>query len=86
MAADPRNMDLRHTWVVLQRALAKLDADIGEEASARRRLREVAAAVGELTRFDPANGEWRKQEVLLARDLSNLTADEEQKGSPNERQ
>ena len=55
---DPRNMRLKRAWVVQQRAMASLEAGMGDLEKARARLTGAQAAVSEMTSFDPVNSEW----------------------------
>lgn len=58
MRDEPRNMRLKRAWVVQQRAMASLEAGMGDLRRARARLVGAQAAVSEMTSFDPINSEW----------------------------
>lgn len=69
MTADPQNMDLKETRVVLQRAMARLDIDIGRRKQGQRRISEAIALLNEMVNADPTNKHWK---VLL----SNIIAEQ----------
>ena len=81
MKADPRNRDLKDTWIVLERALANIEQGQGQDNAARARLENALAAADEMIRFDDKNDEWRKSRVQIQEDLENLTPNE--KGTPH---
>lgn len=60
VAADPRNMDLKQSWVGLQRAQASLEYALDRKADALSRLRKARDVVKAMHAFDPANTEWTK--------------------------
>ncbi|HEX4295057.1 MAG TPA: toll/interleukin-1 receptor domain-containing protein [Rhizomicrobium sp.] len=72
IASDPQNMDLRDTWVVLQRALAKIAWQQGETADARARLMRAQSVVNDMIRFDKANGSWAQSQAQILQDLTDL--------------
>lgn len=77
---DPNNMDLKETWIVLQRAMARLDADAGQPKAARARLKEAITAIDALIAFDSANEEWRDLKADLTKDLSRVQDQASSKG------
>jgi len=72
VARDPRNMDLKDTWLALQRALATLEKQSGHKSTALARLQKALAIIQGMIRFDPTNREWNKMEALIRRDLHDL--------------
>jgi len=72
MADDPKNMDIKDTWIALQRGFAKLDVHDGNDAVARSRLEQALALVDEMIKFDPSNNEWKKLRTRLEKDLREL--------------
>ncbi len=69
IAADPKNLDIRDTWVALQRALAKLELQDGKTAEAVARLERALVALDGMLAFDPANNEWLKQRTRIGNEL-----------------
>ncbi len=72
ITADPKNMDLKETWVVAQRALALIEERSGRTEAARARLRRVLAVVENMIRFDPKNRSWGEDREMVERNLSEL--------------
>ncbi len=72
IAADPKNMDLKDTWIALQRGFAKLDVHDGKIAAARARLEQALKVVDGIIKFDPSNNEWKKLRERIEKDLSDL--------------
>jgi hypothetical protein len=72
LSADPQNMDLKDTWVVLQRAVAGLEYRAGRADAARRRLVTAQRVVAEMIAFDPENQVWRQRQDGLAAGLAYL--------------
>ncbi len=70
IAADPKNMDLKDTWVILQRALAVIEGRSGDKAAARVRLDRALATIDDMIRFDPKNQSWSKERESIERNLS----------------
>jgi len=84
MKADPKNRDLKDTWIILQRALAYIERGQGHDDAARTLLEKALAAADEMIRFDDKNDEWRKSRTQIQRDLENLRSTG--KGTPDEKQ
>jgi tetratricopeptide (TPR) repeat protein len=71
---DPKNMDLKDTWVALQRALAALDKQAGHAGAARARLQHALNVIEQMIRYDQANNEWIKDRDRVSTDINNLEA------------
>jgi len=84
MKADPKNRDLKDTWIILQRALAGIEQSQGQIGAARARLEKALAAADEMIRFDDKNDEWRKSRTQIQKDLKDLTLPQPKKESPHE--
>ncbi len=69
MDADPQNMELKASWIMLQRALAWNDMQLGETARAGERLRRTFKALGEMMIFDADNRLWADQRERLDTDM-----------------
>jgi tetratricopeptide (TPR) repeat protein len=67
IAVDPKNMELKDTWIALQRALADLDAQQGNHLAAQAHLNQALTAADEMIRFDPSNKRWVELQSILAR-------------------
>jgi len=80
MASDPKNMDLKDTWIALQRGFAKLDVHDGNIAAARSRLEQALKVVDECIKFDPSNNEWKKSRERIEKDLKELPEQQPIKG------
>ena len=72
IAADPKNMDLRDSWVATQRDLAGIEKLSGDTKAARAGLERALAVVDEMIRFDPRNQQWVRNRDLIKQDLSEL--------------
>jgi len=72
ISGDPKNMDLRDSWVVLQRALAKLDLQKGDFPGAKSRFESALTTVEELIKFDSANNEWVKLRKRILNDIDRI--------------
>jgi hypothetical protein len=73
MTADPKNMDLKDSWIAMQRGLARLDIHDGNLAAARSRLERARAAAYEMIKFDASNKGWLRLKTLIEEDLDALT-------------
>jgi len=72
ITADPRNMDLKDSWVVLQLALAKIEVREGDKNGARQRFEKALSAVETMLRFDPTNHQWAQSRADILKELSTL--------------
>jgi tetratricopeptide (TPR) repeat protein len=72
IAADHKNMDLRDTWVTMQRALALIEAQSGNKPAALARLSRALATVQSMIQFDPKNQRWNEDRALIEKNLSTL--------------
>ena len=73
MAADPKNMDFKETWVAMERALAKIEAREGDARAARARLTQALATAEETVRRDPSN-QWQELRIQLQHEFAQLSA------------
>jgi tetratricopeptide (TPR) repeat protein len=72
IAADPKNMDLRDSWVATQRDLAGIEKQSGDAKAARAGLEHARAVLDEMVRFDPRNQRWIANRDRITHDLSEL--------------
>ena len=72
IAGDPNNMDLKDTWIALQRALAQIDMLQGDKAVARERLAHALATADDMTKFDPTNKQWAGLRSVLRKEAAGL--------------
>ena len=72
ITADPKNMDLRDTWLALQRALSILAILEGRKDEARSRLEHARSTVEDMIKVDPTNNEWAKMRDMIKADLQKL--------------
>ena len=79
MSKDPKNAHLQQLWVAMQRALALLDADFGDSASARRRLDRTLQQLHTLIAFDPSNKYWLRQDQNIRAEMRALENQQESK-------
>jgi tetratricopeptide (TPR) repeat protein len=77
IAADPKNMDLKDTWLVLQRSIALIEDHEGDKASALSRLYRALEVANSLHEFDPKNAEWAKDRDFIQLDISKLNLKKE---------
>jgi hypothetical protein len=70
IAGDPKNMDLKDSWVALQLGLALLERQQGREDLAHARLERARATVASLAAYDPANARWKNESNLIEENLS----------------
>lgn len=68
---DPKNMDLKSTWVALQIALAKIEHDTGQIDSAMARLARTRNVAEEMQRFDPENRSWSEQREFIQAEMND---------------
>jgi hypothetical protein len=74
MTRDPKNMDIQDRWLTNQFMMAELEIDRSDTAPARQRLMQAQALARQMTRLDPANGEWRRWSVRIQNDLARTQA------------
>lgn len=72
IAADPRNMDLKDSWVVLQLAFAKIEMRQGDHNGARQRFEKALAVVEAMIRFDATNHQWAQSRTNILKEISTL--------------
>jgi hypothetical protein len=78
MRADPKNMDIKDSWIALQRILAWLEANAGEKPAALARLRRARTISSELVAFDPSNQSWLHQKIAVSSDIARLLQEHRQ--------
>jgi tetratricopeptide (TPR) repeat protein len=81
--ADPSNMELKDTWISLQRAIAALESQSGENGVALVRLSKALAVSKTLVQFDPNNKEWAKNVARVSSDISTLNQLNNSRGGEN---
>lgn len=69
---DPQNVELKLGWVALQRGLAQAEIQLRRSEAAERRLLAAHEVVSALVARDPSNASWRRRQVVLEKDLSNI--------------
>jgi hypothetical protein len=72
IASDPRNMELKDTWITTQRALALIESQSGDKDAAKARLNRSLTVVQAMVRFDPKNQSWAKDRNSIERSLESL--------------
>lgn len=72
MAADPNNMDLKNTWIIMQRAMAHIEQRLGQLAPARARLAKGIAMADEMSKYDHNNHLWAQLRQRLVNDMNDL--------------
>lgn len=72
IAADPKNMQLKQTWVVLQRSLGVLEFEAGHLSEVRPHFLRAKAAIDEMVAFDPENQGWRDLQHEITNNLAYL--------------
>jgi tetratricopeptide (TPR) repeat protein len=72
MAADPRNTDLKDTWIVLQRSYATLERLQGRRAAAQSRLTRAIAVADGLAKLEPRNQLWAQLRSGMKSELREL--------------
>jgi tetratricopeptide (TPR) repeat protein len=72
IAVDPKNMDLKDSWISLQRALARLEIMNHQQELARHRLVSTLAMLETMIAFDPKNKNWREQHDRIQTTISHL--------------
>ncbi|HEY1629951.1 MAG TPA: TIR domain-containing protein [Rhizomicrobium sp.] len=72
MAADPKNMDLKVTWVADQVALASFDR-ISNPNAARARLLRAKDVIEAMTNFDPKNKAWSRERDIVEHALDEVS-------------
>ena len=72
MSKDPRNMDLKDTWVAFELALAVLEEDGGNAASAKASLSKALTTLEAMRKIEPANKRWSVEEAFIENRISHL--------------
>jgi len=72
LAEDSNDAHFQDLWVASQRALARLDLQLGREGDARRRLAAASAKLRELIAADPRNQDRRTQSENVSTELAAL--------------
>lgn len=73
MESDPKNMNLKKSWIALQRILAYMTAKRGQQAAALARLQKAVVVSDEMIVFDPANKTWIQQRSKLSADIAKIS-------------
>ena len=72
MKSDPKNMRFKTLWIGVQRILAWMDAESGQQKSAIARLQQATAILDQMIAFDPNNKAWAQERAKLASDMVKL--------------
>lgn len=72
IATDPKNMDLKNTWIAIQRALAYMDGYEGRTRQAEARLDRAIAVANQMSRVDPGNQQWERLRRGMMDDIDRL--------------
>jgi hypothetical protein len=72
ISSDPKNMDLKVSWLGLQRSLARMTAEAGKPADALARLEHALSVVNDMIRFDPTNKSWARMQRKILTDTEEL--------------
>ena len=67
--ADPLNLDLRQSWLTLQRALAALEYGQGRKPDAKARLVRALDVARLMAAFNPQNSEWSALEIEIKNNI-----------------
>ena len=70
LSKDPKNMHLMADWVALQIALARLDQASDLPGRARKRLVGTLPKLASMVAYDPANKDWKDQQIWVRSTLS----------------
>lgn len=74
LAADPLNMKLRSAWIAVQRILAYMGAEMGQQKAAVARLENATKISDEMLVFDPSNKMWVQQRAKLSSDITKISS------------
>lgn len=85
ISADPKNMDLKDTWVALQRALAALENQSKDDKAALTRLNHALIVAKSMAEFDPKNNEWNKTVARVSADIVTIQRNHSEMEKSNER-
>ena len=72
LAIDPLNMKLRSAWIAVQRILAYMGAEAGQQKAAIARLQNAARISDEMLALDPTNKMWVQQRAKLSSDITQI--------------
>lgn len=72
MSADPKNWDLKDTWIAQQLGLAVLDEDAEDWAAAKARLFQTLAVLRAMHDYDPSNQRWSTQKAFIENEIERL--------------
>jgi tetratricopeptide (TPR) repeat protein len=72
LVQDPKNMEVKASWITLQIALALLEEKAGQPEDARDRLRRADTVLGWMISVDPANKDWLSQKSWVTAKLSQI--------------
>jgi len=72
IAADPKNMELKESWVALQIALALVDEANHKPGDAVKKLKLANDVIVSMTALEPANSDWQSQKTWIDNELLKL--------------
>jgi hypothetical protein len=72
IAADPMNLKLKSAWIGVQRILAWMSAESGQQKAALARLQNAAAVSDGMIAFDKKNQMWIQQRAKLSSDIEKI--------------
>jgi len=73
LAVDPLNMKLRSAWIAVQRILAYMGAEAGQQKAAIARIQNAARISDEMLALDPTNKMWVQQRAKLSSDIAKIS-------------
>jgi tetratricopeptide (TPR) repeat protein len=72
MAADPKNMQLKQAWFVLQRMVGVLEYKAGRRDEVRAAFLRAKATIDEMVAFEPENRTWKNLQDEIDSNLNYL--------------
>lgn len=69
---DPSNMDLKDTWIALQRSLSHLDMLQGNKSAAESKLARALVVADTMAARDPKNVSWAKLREALKQEIASF--------------
>ncbi len=72
MSGDPKNTDLKDTWVALQIELARVESKVGGNGDAHDRLARALPTAEELHHIEPTNKRWTSQVEFIEKEMRAL--------------
>jgi hypothetical protein len=77
---DPGNLELKDSWLSLQRSLAWFERESGDPQAARKRLLAAKKMSDQLVAFDPENQSWISKRQKIIEDIVKIEAISQFKG------